>query len=271
MRVIDFRARPNTAEYMKMYTGPANARLWQRFGYPEPPTVPLAEFVAALDASGVEKAVFTGRQSVVRGAIVRGVSNDYVADCVRAFPTRIVGFAGLDPTDPGAAVKEMERSVRQLGLRGISLDPHTARLWPNDRLIYPLYQKAAELAVPVVITMGPLVGRYGDPWAVDQVAEDFPNLTIVCSHGCWPQVTAFVALAYRRENVYLESSIYEFLPGAEPFIEAANTILQDRVVYASAFPFNPIEIVDRFKRLPFSASALEKILYGNAGHVLGLM
>ncbi len=255
---------------MKMYTGPANARTWQRFGYPEPPAATLAEFVAALDASGVERAVFTGRQSVVRGAIVRGISNDYVSECVRAFPGRIVGFAGIDPTDPGAAVKELERSVRHLGLRGVSLDPHTARLWPHDRLLYPLYQKAVELAVPVVITMGPLVGRYADPWAVDQAAEDFPNLTIVCSHGCWPQVTEFVALAYRRDNVYLESSIYEFLPGAEPFIEAANTIIQDRVVYASAFPFNPIETIARFRRLPLSPSALEKILYENAARVLGL-
>ena len=224
MKVIDFRARPNTGEYMKMYTGPANARNWERFGYPEPPTVSLAEFVRALAANNLEKAVFTGRQSVAGGAIVRGISNDYVAQCVRESGGRIVGFAGLDPTSGGAGLREMERSVKELGLRGVSLDPHTARLFPSDRRLYPFYQKAVELGIPVTFTMGPLVGRYANPDAVDQVAEDFPTLTLVCSHGCWPQVTEFIALAYRRDNVYLEASIYEFLPGAKPFIEAAGTI-----------------------------------------------
>ena len=70
--------------------------------------------------------------------------------------------------------------------------------------------------------------------------------------------------------MYLEASIYEFLPGAEPFLDAANTIIQDRVVYASAFPFNPLETLSRFTRLPFSAAALDKLVYGNASRVLGL-
>ena len=270
MRAIDFRARPNTAEYMKMYTGPANARLWERFGYPEPPVVSLAEFVRALAANDIAHAVFTGRQSVSGGEIVRGVSNDYVARCAAESGGRIVGFAGIDPTSGVAALREMERCVRQLGLRGVSLDPHTARSLPSDRGLYPVYEMAAELRIPVTFTMGPLVGRYAEPSAVDQVAEDFPGLTLVCSHGCWPQVTEFIALAYRRDNVYLEASIYEFLPGAEPFLDAANTIIQDRVVYASAFPFNPLETLSRFTRLPFSAAALDKLVYGNASRVLGL-
>lgn len=136
--------------------------------------------------------------------------------------------------------------------------------------MYPICQKATELNVPVVLTMGPLVGKWGDPWPVDQVAVDFPDLNIVCSHGCYPQVTEWIALAWRRDNVYLEASIYEFLPGAEPFIAAANTIIQDRVVYASAFPFNPLETLERFLKLPLGPVAQEKVLYSNAAHLLRL-
>src|SRR5699024_7454746 len=117
----------------------------------------------------------------------------------------------------------------------------------------------------------PLVGRASDPRSVDRVAEDFPDLTIVCSHGCWPKTDQFIALAYRHDNVYLESSIYEFLPGAQPFIEAARTILQDRVVYASAFPFNPLDTHKRFvETFDFPPDVLEKIMSGNAARVLGI-
>jgi uncharacterized protein len=268
--VIDFRARPNTVEYMRNYTGAAHARLWERFGYPEPPTVELDEFLATLDACGVDLGVFTGRQMMQDGKLVKGVTNDYVADVVAASNGKLIGFAGIDPATAGSGTVEVERAIRQLGLRGISLDPQNRQATPADRSFYPVYAKAVELDVPVVFTMGPLVGRYADPADVDIVAEDFPDLTIVCSHGCWPQVTEFIALAYRRMNVYLEASIYEFLPGAEPFLDAARTILQDRVVYASAFPFNPIDTISRFSELGFASDVLEKLVYGNAARVLGL-
>lgn len=270
MAVIDFRARPNTAEYMQNYAGPAHARLWERFGHAEPPAVELEEFLVTLDDCGVDIGVFTGRQLIEGGEVVKGVTNDYVADVVAASNGKLIGFAGVDQATAGSGTVEAERAIRELGLSGLSLDPQNRRVSPSDRSLYPLYAKAVELDVPVVFTMGPLVGRYGDPWAVDVVAEDFPGLTIVCSHGCWPQVTDFISLAYRRDNVYLEASIYEFLPGAEPFLDAARTILQDRVVYASAFPFNPLDTITRFRALGFEPDIYEKLVYGNAARLLGL-
>jgi len=268
MKIIDFRARPNTIEYMKMFAAPASDKTWERFGYPKPSVSSLAEFVANLEKNDITKAVFTGRQSFV------SLPNDYVADCVSQYPEKIIGFSGINPTTGAAAIRELERSVHHLGLQGLAIDAidspvkRNVRSFDDEQLMYPIYEKATELAIPVVFTMGPLVGCYGDPWSVDRVAADFPKLTIICSHGCWPQVTELISLAYRRDNVYLEASIYEFLPGAEPFIDAANTIIQDQVIYASAFPFNPLEIVKSFMKLPFSPEALEKVMYKNAARIL---
>ena len=99
--IIDFRARPNTSEYMRAYHG--QSALWKFFGYPEPPSVDLAEFVAELRKNHIEKGVFTGRQRVVDGKIVGGVSNDYVAECVNSYPDIMVGFASVDPTTGSSA------------------------------------------------------------------------------------------------------------------------------------------------------------------------
>jgi predicted TIM-barrel fold metal-dependent hydrolase len=261
MRVIDFRARPNTEEYMSLYPGTRSWDVYFQFTKPEPE--PLSHFIAALDKAGVTHAVFTGRQSPLRH-----LSNDYLAECVRAYPDRLFGFAGIDPTQGVAALEEIERAVTELGLKGIALDPHHLKVYPNDRLLYPLYYRCVELDVPVIFTMGPLVGKWAHPTAIDDVATDLPDLKIICSHGVWPQVTELIAVSYRHENVYLEASIYEFLPGAEPIFDAANTILQDKVLYASAFPFRPLDDLQRFLEYPFDEAVVDKLVYRNAARLL---
>jgi predicted TIM-barrel fold metal-dependent hydrolase len=269
--IVDFRARPNTDVYMATCTGPAAEGEWLRFGFPPPPVVDLALFAADVRSCGIDKAVFTGRMKVENGQLVRGFPNDYVADCVASHPDLIVGMAGADASDPDAP-SEVRRAVGDLGLRGLSLDPAHTNRPPDHPQFYPLYEVAAQLDIPVVLTMGPLVGPVAsDPIAVDHVASDFPGLTIVCSHGCWPRTDEFIALAYRHDHVYLEASIYEFLPGAEPFIDAARDLLQDKVLYASAFPFNPLNTIERFRRaFDFRPEVLDKILGGNAARILKL-
>ena len=266
MAVIDFRARPNTAEYMALYDNPASQRNWEiRFRYPKPSNETLAAFMAKVAAEGIDKIVFTGRQTSTRG-----ISNDYIAGCVRQYPDRIIGFAGVDIGAGDLAVGELERAVTQLGLRGVSLDPHAARAYPSDPRFYPIYRKALELDIPVVLTMGPIVGKWGAPQGVDDLADEFPDLRIICSHGVWPQVTEFLALVYRHENVYLETSIYEFLPGGDLFVQFANDVMPDKFVYASAFPFRPLSDLTRYQQLPFKPGVLEQILWHNPARLLKL-
>lgn len=264
MPIIDFRARPNTKEYMALY--PTTPEDWKDtiFFAPKPEPEPLANFIKKLDEVGVSKAVFTGRQTPLKS-----LSNDYVADCIKAYPDRFFGFAGIDPTKRLEAVHEIERTITQLGMKGIALDPSMSRIYADDRLFYPLYYKCLELDVPVIFTMGPLVGKWADPTAVDTVAEDLPDLRIICSHGVYPRVDELIALAYRRKNVYLESSIYEhFLPGSHFIIDAAKTILQDKILYGSGFPFRPLEDLEKFKAFSFEPEILEKLLYYNAAKLL---
>lgn len=270
LHVIDFRARPNTSEYMDIYSGKNAERSWERFGYPKPPNVPLETFVETLDTNGLKKAVFTGRQGV-QGWI----SNDYIADCVNAFPDRIVGFAGIDPRSGPEAVREARRAIQQLGLTGLSFDPPDGaddvrgRPYDDERVMYPLYQAAVELDVPVVLTLGPLMTPFSFPSAIERIAADFPKLRIVCSHAGWPSVTEWIALAYRYENVFLEPSIYIYLPGGAALVEAANTILPRQMVYASAFPFNGLEVIRRFEKLGFSDDVLPLLLQKNAESLIG--
>jgi uncharacterized protein len=266
MKVIDFRARPSTKEYLGLFRGPGAEREWEiNFRYSRPPEVSLDQFVEDVEAAGIDYAVFTGRQSANRS-----VSNDYVAECMKRFPSRIIGTAGANVEAGPAALAEVERAITQLGLKGLSLDAHYIHSNFNDSRFYPLYEKALELDVPVIMTVGPLVGQAGAPAPIDLVAERYPELKVVCSHAAWPQAAEFLALAYRHENVYVEPSIYWMLPGGDLFVEFANEWMPDKIIYASAFPFRPMTDVEPFSKLPFKKGVLEKVLWENAARLLKL-
>ena len=84
----------------------------------------------------------------------RYIGNEYTADIVKRYPDRFMGFASVDPHKGKAAVLEMERSVKELGLRGLKLHPISQAFFPNDISFYPLWEKCAELGVPVLFHSG---------------------------------------------------------------------------------------------------------------------
>src|SRR2546423_596470 len=58
--------------------------------------------------------------------------NDELAAACRKYPDQFIGFAGIDPWKGELAIKELERSVKQLGLRGMKLHPGRQAFYPND-------------------------------------------------------------------------------------------------------------------------------------------
>ena len=126
-------------------------------------------------------------------------SNDYVADIVRKYPEQFIGFATVDPWKGKAAVLEVERSVTELGLKGLKLHPIHQAFFPNDTRFYPLYQKCADLGAPVLLHSGFGAAGAGMPGGgglklkyaapipgIDDIAADFPDLTIIMAHPAWP-------------------------------------------------------------------------------------
>lgn len=271
MRIIDFRCRPNTAEYLSAFSDSA-ATVTGKLGESRSEASTLEAWVASFESQGVERVVFTGRQLLGHGGY--DVGNDYIADVMGRFPGKVVGFAGIDPLNGMRSVRAVDHAIRNLGLKGISIEPFSRQVAANDRRLYPVYTKCAELGVPVVVTCGPLPFpgpriSQGDVRAIDDVATDFPELTIVIDHSGWPWVTETIAIVYRHENVYIDTSLYSHFPGAELFADAANTIIKDRILFASAFPTVPLDkALKNVRKLPFSPEALEGVLYGNAQKLL---
>lgn len=275
MKIIDFRFRPNTPDIMAIGESKMFKALCDSIGFSNTKTQELEEIVEELNESGVDKAVILGRDAETTYQW-KG-SNDGVANMVNKFPNKFIGFAGLDPHKGMAAIRELNRSVKELGLRGASIDPYLAKIYVNDAKYYPIYAKCCELDIPLVITTGPAslvpdaVIDHVAPRYIDFVARDFPELTIIVSHGAYPWVNEMITVAQRNNNVYFDMSEYEFFPMSEFYVQGANTIISDKLLFASAHPFVSFkDAIQSYEKLPFTAEVREKVMYKNAARILKL-
>ncbi len=234
--------------------------------------VTLKQFVKQMDDAGIEwGAVFAG-------------DSDKTAAVVKQFPKRFVGTANISPLEGMKAVRELERSVKELGIKCFYASPYRYGIRANDRRFYPLYAKAVELDIPVFIyttmtyrTDVPMdIGR---PIYVDDVAMDFPEMRIVAGLGGWPWVPELIGLARRHQNLYISTAAhrpkYFAIPGSgwEMLIQYGNTLLQDKVVFASSwFTYSlPVkQVVEEMLALPLKNSVKEKWMYKNARRLFRL-
>ena len=103
----------------------------------------------------------------------------------------------------------LQRAVSELGVVGLKIHP-AAGFFPNDPVVYPMYHKALDLGLPVMVHTGPepkpLYSRHCQPVYLDDVAADFPDLTIIMAHAglsAWWQEAGIASVC---PNIYLDIS-----------------------------------------------------------------
>jgi len=274
MKIIDFRLRPSTSEMVSIADNPVFKNLLMKKAKPYDKRVyPVAETVKEMDKAGIVLGVIQGRD--IETTYHWKLTNDHIAEVVKKFPNRFIGFAGVDPNKGMNAVREVERAVKILGLKGVSLDPWLHWKPANDKIYYPIYAKCVELDIPVILTTGPAahvpnsVMEHASPATIDEVAKDFPELVIIASHGCYPYVFEMIATAYRHENVYFDICAYELFPGAEFYIKAVNTIIPTKMLFASAHPLtNFNDTLERHKQFLYTEEARANVYHKNAERIL---
>ena len=212
----------------------------------------------------------------------KGDSNDYISEIVTSYPGRFIGFAAIDPWQEKKSVEELERAVKDLSLKGLKLHPVQQAFYPNDEKFYPLYEKAMELNIPVLFHSGMAASgsgmaggggmklKYSAPIpGMDDVAADFPNLTVIMAHPGWPWIEEQIAVALHKPNVYLDLSgwLPRYIP--KQLIDEANTRLQVKVLFGSDYPFiTPDRWLKDWEQIPIKDEIQPKILYENARRAL---
>ncbi len=276
MKIIDFRFRPNTeATINGIKTSAMFKGLCEVINFAERKAQKLDEIVESLNKLGVERAVITGRDcETTYGS---PANNPSLEEFTKAYPDKFIGFFGLDPHKGMKGIYALEKAVKEKGMRGAAVDPYLAKIYPHDAKYYPIYSKCCELNLPIVFTTGPATlvpGAVMDhvaPRYIDFVARDFPELKIVISHGGYPWVNEAIFVAQRNANVYIDLSEYELYPQAEAYMQAINSVIPDKVLFASAHPFVELKTaLEVYAKLPIEDNVRKKVMYENAKKVLGL-
>jgi predicted TIM-barrel fold metal-dependent hydrolase len=209
--------------------------------------------------------------------------NERVAEAVQKHPDVFTGFASVDPWKEVAAIGELERSIRELGLRGVKFHPGLQGFMPNERRFGPLYEKCVELGVPAVFHTGHTgagAGARGGagvrlascrPILLDDVAAEFPDLTIVMAHPAWPWHEEQLSVAMHKPNVYIDLSGWSPKYFPPSVVQYGNTLLQDRMLFGSDYPvLSPERWLRDFETAAFKDEVRPKILLENARRLLQL-
>ncbi len=173
-------------------------------------------FLDYLDRSGVERAVLV---NYVAPEVIgyTEAANSFASEFAEEDPDRLIAAGGIRPDHPDP-VSEIHRMVHDLGLRALKLHPAHQLFSPNDYIdgrrpgLKAIYGACEQERIPIIFHTGTSIfprarNRFADPLLVEDVAVDFPDLTIVLAHGGRPLWTATAMfLARRFPNVWLEVS-----------------------------------------------------------------
>ena len=229
----------------------------------------LAAVVFTVDAETV-----TGRASV---------PNEEIAEAAAANSDVLIPFASVDPNKGARGVEEARRLIRDHGVRGFKFHPNVQAFYPNDRAFYPLYEVVAEAGLPALFHTGhsgigsglPGGGgirlKYSNPMYVDDVAVDFPELTIVLAHPSFPWQDEAISIALHKEQVFIDLSGWSPKYFPPQLVRYANTLLRNRVLFGSDYPLiTPDRWLADFAEADFKDEVRPLILKENATRLLGL-
>jgi len=207
-------------------------------------------------------------------------TNAFAARYAEAAPERLMPYGGVHPRftkDPEGQVEEL----LQLGIRLLKIHP-PHQLFPANAYTMGLeslgriYRRCEERGMPVMVHTGTSIFpgarcKYGRPMELDDVALDFPDLTIIMAHGGRPlwMDEAFFILR-RHPRVHLEVSgippkrLLDYFPRLEE--------IRDRVLWGTDWPSPGVENLrtnlDQFLALPISDATKQAVTRINPMSVL---
>ena len=207
-------------------------------------------------------------------------ANAFAARYAEANRERLLPYGGVHPRFTRDPAGDVDR-LFELGIRVLKLHP-PHQLFPANAYtggldaLGTIYRRAEERGLPVMVHTGTSVfpgarAKYGNPLELDDVAVDFPDLTLLMAHGGRPlyMEEAFFVLR-RHKNVWLDVSgippakLLQYFPRLSE--------LADRALWGTDWPGPGVrdmkQNIEQFATLPLSDAHRKAILETNAMAVL---
>lgn len=233
-----------------------------------------------LDESGVERACCINYVSPDVMGFTREV-NDWVATFTKGHRDRLVAVGSVNPLHEKDVRSEIRR-VLDLGIGMIKVHPPHQLYTPNAYRgdlpqVAEIYRECEQRSIPIMFHTGTSIfpkarNVYSDPMPIDDVAIDFPKLTIIIAHAGRPLYGETAQFLVRRHpNVFVDLSgippkaLLKYVPRL--------TDLADKALWGTDWPSPGVtsirKNVEEFRALGLGAEVERKILWDNASRIFG--
>lgn len=288
--VIDWHVHAGEAEFFERY--PKYMDSFQKFWEPFIRLYHIDMFkmmnqsldgkLRMLKEAGIDRSVFIGLD--LAPDFDFKIPIEYLAELQRKHPDEITAFPALNPKKGiDAALDDIEEMAAS-GIKGFKAFPC---FWgdPSDRQYYRLWERAVDKRMIAMFHMGSQIApgarlKWCQPYLLDDVAMDFPDLPIVIAHMGWPWIAETVmGLGRKNPNVFFDTGAlrpslhfgdvqYTAKEGIYRYIEKQ---IPGKILYGSDFPNgDPKEMVSGFKAMPLGQDFMDKFMGGNASGLLKL-
>ena len=218
------------------------------------------------------------RFGIERGLIPVTLTDELHVRAITEHRDRLLGSVEVDPNEGVAAVRELERAVREHGVIAAQFFPagKNPPVAINSARAYVVYAKCVELDIPVFVQGGvpgprvPFASQH--PGLVDEVCYDFPDLRFVFRHGCEPWVDLTVKLLLKWPNLFYSTTAFAPRYYPDAIVNYANTRGADKILYGGYYPwgFELERIFGELDAVGFRDEVWPKFLRDNAARVLRL-
>jgi hypothetical protein len=220
-----------------------------------PPTKGIWRSIPAADPDyhwsqrgAVDKSIVLGFKSRYLHA---NIPNRLVSEYILRDPTRLIGFAGIDPTEPGA-IEELHVAKNELRLQGLVCSPANQDFHPSDTRAMNVFGEAESLGMPIFFhgvsqcTEGSKL-EFARPYLLDDAARSFPRLKIVVSQLGQPWIDETICMLGKHENVFADISGLLGRPwqAYNALVSAYQYGVIDKLLFGSDFPYtNATECIE---------------------------
>jgi len=223
---------------------------------------------------------------VDKGIELAKIANEELAELIIKYPDKFIAAAAcvtLDDMD--AALVEIDRAIKDLGLKGVQIFTSVHGKYPDDPEFRPLFQKMAEYDMPIWIHPNLSAGRGLETSTVMErlvssgVFHDYPNLKIIVHHcgGGLPffhhRMSLPSGLNFGRRSDYVES-LQKFYAdtatiGTTALMCGYEFFGPDHLLFASDSPLGgrfgqTIDGIQQVQAMNISDGDKEKIFWRNA-------
>ena len=181
-------------------------------------------------------------------------------------------------------VREARELIKAGVIKGFKFHPTVQGFFPNDRIAYGLYEVIAEHKLPAIFHSGhsgigtgmPGGGglrlKYSNPIHIDDVAVDFPDMTIIIAHPSWPwQDGSAVGLPAQAQRLHRSVGLVAEVLSRRSWCSTPTRQLKHKMLFGSDFPLiAPDRWIKDFKEAAFKPEVHDLILKQNAIRALKL-